>query len=152
MYGMTVTPILHHIKLYTPGNRYRLLVAMLLVGCATTTSYVMSDRYSIESPIPFEPPTLYETVYDNILECVGGEPVVEFEGIRFFKASWLYDTEGNRYPAAISVPRINRIYITADRLEEEGVVGHEILHLLLPTYTHWHPKFDACDPILSWRL
>lgn len=126
----------------------------LLMGCAAReVTVIPGDRHRIERPVSIEEPPVAAAAYAEMVECTGTPPVVSLAEIEWLGAAWIYEPATGRYPHAIAYPPpLGRIVVVLDHLDHVGVIGHEILHLLLPAHTHWSPRFDACDPILHWRL
>jgi hypothetical protein len=129
-----------------------LLLALVLTACATTSgepTVVMSDRYYLHEPEPIEAPPAAAEQWEAMAECSDRDHP-PLERITWYRVGWITDRETGRYPHAVAVPLLHEVYLTPDA-DRAGVIGHEILHLLLPGRGHWDPQFDGCDPIRYWR-
>ena len=118
-----------------------LFLSLLGVGCA--------DAVGIEpGGVPFEPPVEWAELWRKTEQCSGHAGHVGFDRIE-----WI------RYPtptipnAGATIARANksawRIEL-AEQVVDEGVIAHEMLHLLIPEDGH-PPKYATmCPHVAAW--
>lgn len=123
--------------------RFWALAAMLaMAGCSSPWAVEM------ETPIR-EVPEVYLTWYQEVASCMGLERIAtrdRFERIEWYSAVEIYN-EADGVHAIGLWTEPHRITLRTDRLMDQMVVKHELVHDLLAVGSHPPPFFRGCAGI-----
>lgn len=127
------------------GARTALAALLLLAGCAAASARANFDVFG---PVEIVPGRAHEVIWNVMVECAGVEPPYPFADVRIFHAdSIVYLPTPDLEIIGLAVPEQRSIYLVHEFADSPALIGHELLHLILPDEHHWGTNYRRCDPM-----
>lgn len=92
----------------------------------------------------FEPPPMYEELFEEMQECSGTQLGGGFEIVRFFETEGIWFESGDWFSHGGAWVRPTDVFLRPDRKDDPFTVGHELVHVIRQTTDHDDPAFEAC--------